>query len=212
MWGHKKEKGYTTPVAPAVTASSTTDFGNDGNPYSKYGLSSPPRGSQSMSLEAALKRLKKDSRKLRRIVKNAQKEGATDDTKTKAKMIMFLYGRGFMLGNKKKERKKMVKEMIKDENGNSKRLLQVLEANGDNDLTHQPEYQDQYAYLRISLKRYFDRPNTFGFLPDMSNAKYYFRFQNHGNCFLQAPCVMAAYLAQKKNGIDGCAFPVDVSK
>jgi hypothetical protein len=226
MWttrGRKKEQnkvtanGFTTPLAvAAVATASTVDVGNEENPYSEYSLGSPPKGNKSVSLEVALKKIKSDSKKLGRIVKDARKEGATNETKAQAKMIVFLYGRGFMLGNKKKKRKLYVKEMIKSDNGNSERLLRVLEANGDNDLSNKPEYRDQYANLRLSLKRYFDLPDTFGFLPDMSDAQYYFRFQKRGNCYLQAPCVMAAYLKQKNNGNaspnNGNASPVDVSK
>jgi hypothetical protein len=80
----------------------------------RYGLASPPKGKQSASLEVALKMIRKDSYELHRIVKNAQKDGciqdAIDDTKAKARMIVFLYGRGLLLGNIKEERKKGCKK------------------------------------------------------------------------------------------------------
>jgi hypothetical protein len=169
MFSRKKEKnqvsrptadaGFSTPpVAATVTASSAID---EEHPYYKYGLASPPKGDQSVSPEHALGRIKKDSRTLHRIVENAQKEGASDETKAEAKKIMFLYCRGFMIRDKKRDRKEKVKEMIKKENKNSERLLQVLEANGDNDLSPQSEYWDQYNDLCLTLDRYFDLPNTF---------------------------------------------------
>ena len=67
----------------------------------------------------------------------------------------------------------------------------------------------------LALKRYFRLEGSFGFLRNMEEAEFYFRFQKSGNCFLQAPCVMVSYLLQKRaeTNKDLCNFsPLDVSR
>jgi hypothetical protein len=145
----------------------------------------------------------------------------------KAKMLMFLYGRGFMatptkMKGKTKEhldqfetkilqRKRWVNIMI--EGGEAtQRLLRVLESEGDKDVTK--ERRPLFVHNCVTLRRYFQQDGACSFLDGMeskskSQDDYYFRIQRSGNCFLHAPCVMLAYLCQKYNIVNAAA---DISK
>ena len=110
----------------------------------------------------------------------------------------------------KKNRVEKVLKMVQNKDS-AERLLQVLLADGDNDLWGDRSYRRKYAEQVVALGRYFEQDTAFGFLTDMSEVDYFLRFQKSGgNCFLHAPCVLASYLAQK-SGADN-PFPVDVSK
>jgi hypothetical protein len=72
------------------------------------------------------------------------------------------------------------------------------------------EFQSLYVNNMMVLEHYFDQDGTFGFLPDMTEAKYQFHLQKSGNYFLHAPWIMLPYLAQKQ-GAEGISA-VDISK
>ena len=207
-----KKKNATTPNVGAAITTSTLSAHSDvaaagfggPTPFNKYGLGSPPKGPESVSLEKALENIKKDG--FRKLLK---KPGEVDDT---TRMLVFLYGRGYLRGRRNKDKRiKEINELI--EGDASKRLLQIVEADGDKDLFRDATFFASSVDSCVTLQRYFSQPNSFGFLNDMSKAKYYFRIQRAGNCYLMAPCVMTAYLAQKRGGAEheNCP-PVDVSK
>jgi hypothetical protein len=194
-----------------LTASSSLQDEHD---YAKYGLSSPPKGKRAVPLEDALKRMKKDGREckeMKRLCKKLNKEGHDSDM---AKMLIFLYGKGFMWNKDKKERVKSIIKMVTNEKA-SERLLQILQLTGDTNLLSDPSCQDIYKNHVLALKRYFRLTGSFGFLRNMEEAEFYFRFQKSGNCFLQAPSVMVSYLLQKRaeTNKDLSNFsPLDVSR
>jgi len=205
FWNRKKKKESSPPdvvvlalatFATTPTASSSSNGDTADNPYGKVGLGSTPKGPNSVPITEAEKMIKKDGH--HRLL------GKGGDT---ARMLFFLYGRGFMAEAKKKDRIKKVLEMTKGE-VSKKRLLQVVEADGDTDLSGDDMFIELYAVTKCTLERYFAQPNTHGFLPEMQEAKLYLRSQKSGNCYLQAPCIMLAYLSQK-HGIDNP--PVDIS-
>lgn len=131
-------------------------------------------------------------------------------TSDKAKMLVYLYGRGFMERKSKKERKATIKLMTQP-GENAERLLRVLQVDGDHDRSGEEAFAELYARTKVSLDRYFQQqPGAFGFLPDMRLAEYFFRCQKTGNCCYQAPSIALAYLAQKHGLKD--FWPIDVSK
>jgi hypothetical protein len=142
-----------------------------------------------------------------------------------AKMLMLLYGRGFMATptkmkgktrehwlntqSKSLQRKRRVKKMIEGREA-SQCLLRILESEKDKDM--KKERKPLFVRNCVTLRRYFQQERACGFLDDMklkskSKDDSYFRVQESGNCFLHAPCVMLAYLGQKHsiNKVDAAA-------
>ena len=200
---NSRHANETTPLNVGVTSTFSSTLNE--NPFAKYGLGSPPRrpdGSQPVSVEQAEKNIKKDGRRIRKLFN----KGGHDTQK----MLIFLYGRAFMARKPKKKRVECILRMIEVQEA-SDRLLQVVKADGDNDLSRDSAYMRRYAELVIALRRYFRLSGSFGFVPDMDEVLYFFRFQNSGNCFLLGVCVMASYLAQKSGG-ETSPYPVDASK
>lgn len=187
----------STPTAQLSSSASSGD--GESNPYVKHGLGSSPRGEQgNVAADKALRRIQKDG--FGRFVLCRCSD--------KTKMLMFLYGRGFMQLKSKSKRKAKVKEMMEGEA--AERLLRVLGADGDRDLTRAGE--DLFLRNSLTLLRYFKQEGAFGFLPEMNDAKYFFRTQKCGNCFLRVPCVLLAYLTQKQGIEEKISGPADVSK
>jgi hypothetical protein len=183
----------TTPTIAHISSASEIP-----NPFSKYGLDSPPQGENAQSLQAAKQLIKKDG--FRKRLKKKQM--------SKTKILAFLYGRGFHVNSTTAKRKRKIKIILEQPKA-VERMLRVLEAEGDRDVTSDNE--SLYVKECRTLKHYFEQDGSFGFLPNQNEkAEYFFRIQKQGNCFLLAPCVMMAYLFQKK-GIRDCA-PVDVTK
>jgi hypothetical protein len=164
---------------------------------------SPPQGDRAVSLSEAKDRIRDDG------LDNHLEDENTDVSR----ILCFLYGRGFMHGDtlakdEKKLRIEKVKAIIMNRAA-KKRLLQVIKFDGDTDLSAKESAKAVYARTVVTLKRYFNHDGTRGFLREMKNAHYYLRMQKSGNCFLQAPCVLMAYLLQRYGLLNG---PVDLSK
>lgn len=77
----------------------------------KYGLESPPSGEGSLTCKEAEKRIKRDG----------FRKHLTSKSSDKANMLMFLYGREFMVESEPNERKKKIREII-----NSKETSSIL--------------------------------------------------------------------------------------
>jgi hypothetical protein len=201
-WFHQKVKGQQPQgsATPTATLSSSTEP----NPFAKYGLPSPPQGptpTKMRDVENSLKAIRKDG--FGKYLKDEQK----------AKMLVFLYGRGFYKEKAEKTvRKKKVQNILTNE-GASERLLRVLNSEGDKDVTK--EQKDLFVHNCTALRRYFQQEGACCFSDGMDRPTrdddYYFRIQASGNCFLHAPCVMLAYLGQKWN-IENVDAAVDLSK
>ena len=206
-----------TTIAPANSGLTETPPPNDPHTrssYQRYGLNSPPKGPMAVSERKAKKAIKQDG--MKRFLKNE---------KTKA-AIAFLYGKGFLANKSRKERTKAVRAMLEDKNESSKtkrrskggypeederqpldRLLQIVSAEGDIDTFSQNH--ELYKNVRKTYELYLQKEESVGFL-QASEATLFVRHQKDGNCFLQAPCVLAAYWQQKHGLAEGA--PVDVSK
>ena len=206
-----------TTIAPANSGLTETPPPNDPHTrssYQRYGLNSPPKGPMAVSERKAKKAIKQDG--LKRFLKNE---------KTKA-AIAFLYGKGFLANKSRKERTKAVRAMLEDKNESSKtkrrskggnpeederqpldRLLQIVSAEGDIDTFSQNH--ELYKNVCKTYELYLQKEESVGFL-QASEATLFVRHQKDGNCFLQAPCVLAAYWQQKHGLTEGA--PVDVSK
>ena len=172
--------------------------------FAKFGISSPPKDEDAVSFQSAMQNIQDDisctsanGRELRELF---DRSGDT------AKMIVYLYGRGFMA--------EQVVKLVQTK-ASSDILLRIVGtgvgAGGDKDLTNLRFVQEQYAKQVVALETYFDQEGSFGFMNDMAKATFYFRVQKSNNCFLIAPCIMTAYLSQKAGRV-ATSFPVDVSK
>ena len=195
----------TYPTTPTVSHSTSNIFEKP-NPYSKYGLNSPPQGEYAQDLREAEKLIKRDGF---RGYLDKFKSG-NEDTRDKTKCLVFLYGRGFYVNDEKDRRKRKVKAILEKPSA-IERCKRLLESEGaDRDLT--ASNRELYLQLCRTLHRYFQQEGSFGFLPNDNNdgAEYYFRMQRQGNCFMHSPCVMMPYLFQSR-GIKEC-HPVDLSK
>jgi hypothetical protein len=215
----KKDEGEMQVGSPGVAPAATTglsysrsdgDDADNNKAYGKFGLS-PPKSTRSVPCVEAGNRIQRDGFG-NYLEEPAGKTSDVEKAKEKAKMLVFLYGRGFMSDEHEACRKNNVEKMIFGSKDASVRLLRVIDALGDKDLTITADRDDCDFYRRygVTLQRYFQQEGAFGFLPDMTEAKYFYRFQKCGNCYLQGPCVMVAYLAEKYGIADPC--PVDVSK
>jgi hypothetical protein len=110
----------------APTASLTpTASGEIHNDYAKYGLNSPPQGDNAVVLKEAEKCIiKKDG-----FGKYLRKKKYDD----RAKMFIFLYGRGFMTDSSKKKREEKILDIMKSPKA-SEILLRVIDADGDREM------------------------------------------------------------------------------
>jgi hypothetical protein len=184
-------------LLPSQTKLTASSYIQEEHDYVQYGLSSPPKGKRAVSPKEALKRMQKDGHKckeIKRLWKKLNKEGHDSDM---AKMLIFLYGKGFMWDKDKNQRTKFIIKMVTNEKA-SRRLLQILQLSGDTNLLPDLSYEHMYKNNVLALKRYFRLKGSFGYLRNMEEAEFYFRFQKSGNCFLQAPCVMVSYILQKR--------------
>eukprot|EP00978_Attheya_sp_CCMP212_P017986 scaffold48685_cov46-Attheya_sp.AAC.3 len=76
-------------------------------------------------------------------------------------------------------------------------MLQVINANGDNDISSVEEKQAHFISTCLTLHRYFRQNGAKGFVADMSSLVYYLREQTYGSCcFLQAACIVMCYMLQ----------------
>jgi len=163
---------------------------------------SPPKGEHARDCDTALKKLKRDGFK-------AEYDASGEPT-DKTKILVFLYGRGFLRGKEnKRKRKKRISRMVNDPSS-SRRLLDVLHADGDLDLSSDENFRAKYIDFCLTLKRYFQDPLSFGFAKKVDDIDLFLRFQRHGTCYLLAPSVQLAYILQLL-GAKG-ASPIDVSR
>ena len=152
--------------------------------YTMYGLSPPKTKSRAESIEKALITIK-------RYHKDRWEHG-NDEIK---KILVFLYGRGAYRYMNLKHRCKYVNEMLA-KGKVRKRMLQVISAEGDSDISSSKENQEHYISTCLTLHRYFRQNGAKGFVEDMSKVVYYLRQQTFGSCFLQAPCIAMCYMLQ----------------
>ncbi|CAB9508109.1 expressed unknown protein [Seminavis robusta] len=91
------------------------------------------------------------------------------------------------------------------------RLFKLASTDHDEDVTR--DRMNLLVNTKVALKRYFEQEGAFGFLKDTSQAKYFLRIQQQGNCFMNAPAVFFAYILQfldlYEDGVHGA---VDVAK
>ena len=193
----KKEKAPSqsprhVDSVPTLLASSNSIDDGERVAYSERGIVSPPRGEHAVTCKEAVESVRRD--------KFGKYLGPNH--RNKAKMLVFLYGRGFYADQKKKKkrtkkrtekRKEKIKTIINSDDA-SERLLQIIDFPQDDNVT--ASHKSLYVNNRLVLQHYFEQDDTFGFLEDMTKAKFFFRIQKHGNCFLHAPCTMVGYLGQ----------------
>eukprot|EP00978_Attheya_sp_CCMP212_P032311 scaffold125554_cov46-Attheya_sp.AAC.3 len=75
------------------------------------------------------------------------------------------------------------------------RMLQVLEVEGDSDIS--ATKCKHYVASCLVIVRYFQQDGANGFVSDMSTVNYYLREQKYGtSCFLHASCVLISFLVQ----------------
>jgi hypothetical protein len=140
----------TSGIRPNVTATSTKseDAKQD---YSDYHCS-PPRGKRAVSFSLAIQKIADDD--LSNMLKG---DGDT------AKMLVFLYGRGFLTKNSKDDRVKRVKEMISPDQVNENQkspktiLLNLIAADGDKEMSENHECRKAHTRHRVSIARYFQQ-------------------------------------------------------
>lgn len=90
------------------------------------------------------------------------------------KKLLFLYGKGFMWDKPKDARIKRVLEMLDGNADVSERFMRIIETIGDADMMDSEEKQTTYQNHVVALKRYFHLAESFGFLENMDDAKFYF--------------------------------------
>ena len=201
-----KTPGKGREALPALTASLSSPEGNDKNAerYRQYGLQSPPKAEDGTTEDYSIAKQQIATDGFRRYMKGKNS--------VKAKQLVYLYGRKFMKDSSREERRRHVKEMVCG--AASDRLTEVLRADGDKDRSE--ECRDMTKKHFAMLQHYFAQEGAFGFCEEVGTrhiqeCKYFFRFQQHGNCYLQAPGMLMAYLGQKLD-LRGFKYPVDVSK
>jgi hypothetical protein len=149
-----------TPCAssPANMTAASTNSEDADHEYSGY-LGNPPRGKRAVSFDVAMENITKDG-----FESKMRGDVAT------AKMLVFLYGRGFLTKKTKLERVRRVKEMISPKQANKHQnspktiLLNLIAADGDKDMSNDPKWKEAYIRHRISIERYIQQKKTFGCL------------------------------------------------
>jgi hypothetical protein len=202
----KDEESDIPQVATAPTVSkSSSGIEEQDNPFSEYGLNSPPKGENPRTVPQALQLIKEDC--FGKYLKAFDSNHSVD--KNKARCLVFLYGRGFYLLAKEEKRKEKIEKILNKPEA-IERVVRLLESEGaDRDIT--VSQAGLYVRMCQTLHRYFQQKGSFGFLPNKNKAAiYYFRIQRQGNCFMHATCVMIVYLFQNR-GLSEC-YPVDLSK
>ena len=167
--------------------------------YEDYNLS-PPKVPRKKAFDDAVRAINRDFPKLRvawesngekvkwTMIGNGEQVELQFRT---CRVLLFLYSRNFMMTANQVRRKEAVKEILGNK---ADRIHQVMDVDGDIDLSNQEAYQIHYIRACTSIHRFFQQIGTTGFSRDMSNVTYYFRMQKHGGCFLQAPCVAMSYI------------------
>ena len=123
------------------------------------------------------------------------------------RIFLFLYGRSFMRNGSKTDRIAAVKAMLRP--ASRQCILQVMNTDGDTDLSDEEVHRIHYIRACLSIHRYFQQTGATGFFEDTSNVTFYFRVQKHGSCFLQAPCVAMSYVLSV---FGECVPPTNVSR
>jgi hypothetical protein len=164
------QEGYETTVSLGKEESAE---------FAKYGLSPLQR-----TFTESVRRIQKEFKETR--------ESGTYDQK---KILPFLYSRGLHRHSKKLMRVGHAEEMLRAGKVRE-RMLQIINADGDIDISSIDKWQLHYIRTCLTLHRYFRQTGAKGFVTDMSSLVYYLREQMHGTCFLQAACVTMCYMLQ----------------
>ena len=141
---------YSTPVQPRRRGAGKNQ--ND-NPYSKYGLNSPPSGPKrkpGRSIEETEGKMREDG--FRKYTRKPNSD--------KAKVVAFLYGRRFYSKSNRQKRVEQVKKILGDREA-LERAVRLLQFDGDKDTTN--EHKGDYRDLNSVLDAYFSQPGTVGF-------------------------------------------------
>ena len=160
-----------------------------------------------MSIEKAIRTIKKDG-----FQKLWDEDGVTEEKR----ILLFLYTRGFYIHSNSKTRRYVVSQMVQRTKKIRQRMLQILKAAGDVDLSAEKVKQEHYVRTCSTIIRYFQQEGAEGFKSDMSTVTYFLREQQQqmdDPSFLQAPCVAMCYLLQcvREEG-DEVLPPVDGSR
>lgn len=92
------------------------------------------------------------------------------------RIFLFLYSRNFKKNAGQNGRRAAVRVMLSK--GNIRKVIrQVINCGGDNDLSSQEDYRNQYIRVCTALFRYFQQDGASGFSQDMSSLIYYLRMQ-----------------------------------
>ena len=127
--GEKAERERKRQAKKKQTKTPSSKTSQATNDWARYGLGSPPKGAQALSIEIVEARMESDG--FGHYVRQAD-DGS--EVSLKARAVFFLYGREFLMDNSKGRRVEMVNRIL---NSKSKfeRLQRVLDYEGDVDVT-----------------------------------------------------------------------------